>query len=140
MFNRRNIIAGLTAIAALSPMAAVAKGNLATRPTELKLTLNGDMTMSAKEFKIETGKYYRLVVESKNGDEPRFMAPDLWNNSWVNQIAINGIEIHTAKTLEIEFDKDGTVEILFVPIRTGKFKFWVRGQEARGMVGEFIVE
>jgi uncharacterized cupredoxin-like copper-binding protein len=140
MFNRRKIIAGLAAVAALSPMAAVAKGNLATRPTEIKLKLNGDLSMSAKEFKIETGKYYRLVVESQGGDEFRFMAPDLWNNSWVNQIAINGIEIHTAKTLEIEFDKDGAVEILFVPIRTGKFKFWIRGQEARGMAGEFVVE
>jgi hypothetical protein len=140
MISRRSVVAGIGAAVALAPGAAIAKGNLATRPTELKLQLNGDLSMSAKEFRIETGKYYKLVVGARGGDEFRFMAPDLWYNSWVNQIVINGIEIHAARTLEIEFDKDGDVEVFFVPIRTGRFRFWVRGQEVRGMEGLFIVE
>ncbi len=140
MWNRRSALMGLGAVLAFAPGLAAAKGNLATRPTDLKLKLNGDLSMSTKEFKIETGKYYKLIIESAGGDEFHWMAPDLFLSSWVYQVAINGIEIHNVKSPEIEFDKDGTASILFVPIRTGRFKFYVRGQETRGMLGEFIVE
>ena len=68
------------------------------------------------------------------------MAPDLFRSSWVYQVVINGIEIHNVAAPEIEFDKDGTAIIYFVPIRTGRFRFWIKGQEPRGMIGEFIVE
>ncbi len=124
----------------LSPPAAVAKGNLASKPTELKLVLNGDLTMSEKEFRLETGKYYKLSIEAKTSDEFHWMAPDLFLSAWVYQVVISGIEVHNVKSPEIEFDKDGVAIIYFVPVRTGRFKFYVRGQEERGMLGQFIVE
>ena len=119
---------------------ATARGNLASRPTELKLQIKGDLTMSAKEFKLETGKYYKLAVEVEGGDEFRFMAPDMWLSAWINQVVISGIEVHNVASPEIEFDKDGTATIYFVPVRTGRFKFYVKGHEERGLAGQFIVE
>ena len=68
------------------------------------------------------------------------MAPDLFLSAWVYQVVISGIEVHNVKSPEIEFDKDGVAIIYFVPVRTGRFKFYVRGQEERGMLGQFIVE
>ncbi len=121
-------------------MPAQAKGNLASRPTELKLVLNGDLSMSEKEFRLETGKYYKLAIESKTSDEFHWMAPDFFISAWVYQVVISGIEVHNVKSPEIEFDKDGTAIIYFVPVRTGRYKFYVRGQEERGMSGLFIVE
>ena len=128
------------ALAWLAFGSADAKGNLASRPTELKLLLNGDLSMSEKEFRLETGKYYKLSIESKGGDEFRWMAPDFFESAWVYQVAISGIEVHNVKDPVIEFDRDGVASIYFVPIRSGRFKFFVKGHEERGMQGLFIVE
>ena len=68
------------------------------------------------------------------------MAPDMWLSSWINQVVISGIEVHNVTSPEIEFDKDGTATIYFVPVRTGRFKFYVKGHEERGLAGQFIVE
>ena len=64
----------------------------------------------------------------------------MWLSSWINQVVISGIEVHNVTSPEIEFDKDGTATIYFVPVRTGRFKFYVKGHEERGLAGQFIVE
>ena len=135
----RRALAG-AALASLAAPTALAKGNLASKPTELKLALNGDLSMSEKEFRLETGKYYKLAIEAKTSDEFHWMAPDFFIAAWVYQVVISGIEVHNVKAPEIEFDKDGTAIIYFVPVRTGRYKFYVKGHEERGMQGLFIVE
>lgn len=135
----RRALAGAALVCLVAP-GALARGNLATKPTELKLVLNGDLSMSEKEFRLETGKYYKLAIEAKNSDEFRWMAPDFFLSAWVYQVAISGIELHNVKSPEIEFDKDGVATIYFVPVRTGRFRFYVKGHEERGMQGMFIVE
>jgi hypothetical protein len=137
---RAAALLGFALLASAFATQSFAKGNLASKPTELKLVLNGDLSMSEKEFKLETGKYYKLAIESRKSDEFHWMAPDLFNNVWVYQVVIAGIEVHNVKSPEIEFDKDGTATIYFVPVRTGRFKFYVKGQEERGMLGTFIIE
>lgn len=125
---------------ALVATAAEAAGNLATKPTRLEVAINKDLQFSKKEFQLETGKYYRLTVDSKAGDEVMFVSPDLFRNAWISQIVIAGIEVHPMGGIEgIEFDEDGKVDIYFVPIRTGDFTFGLKGHEARGAVGKFVV-
>ena len=41
---------------------------------------------------------------------------------------------------EIEFEREGEIEIKFVPIRPGKYEFEIEGLQSKGMVGEFIVK
>jgi outer membrane receptor protein involved in Fe transport len=54
---------------------------------------------------------------------------------------VEGLTIKTTTLTELEFEDDGgKAEILFVPIRPGKFEFWIEGYENRGMAGDFIVE
>ena len=126
---------------ALAPLAAVAEGNLASQPTTLELFIDGrNLTFSNVEYEIETGKYYRWVLTSDGIEEVMVRAPDLFRNSWINQIVINDLEVHTSGAIYgIEFDDEGTVVLTFVPIRPGNYEFFVPGFEERGLSGTFIV-
>lgn len=135
---RRAMLLGWVGLAVVG--SAYAAGNLATRPTRLELAIDKDLQFSKKEFQLETGKYYRLTIDSKAGDEVMFVAPDLFRNAWISQIVIAGIEVHPMGGIEgIEFDEDGKVDLYFVPIRPGDFTFALKGHEARGAVGKFVV-
>ena len=39
-----------------------------------------------------------------------------------------------------EFEREGEIEIKFVPIRPGNYDFQIEGLESKGMVGKFVVE
>lgn len=131
------------AIAALSAVAlpAVAEGNLASRPTDLpELMLKGDLTISQAEYKLETGKYYRIDISSDGEEEFAWMAPELFRNSWVDQVVVNDLEVKAFGIYSLEFDDAGTFTLTFVPIRPGRYDFWVDGYETRGMAGAFVVD
>lgn len=139
---RRHIVAAATAIAAATlPATAIAEGNLAAQPETLVLAIDGGaLTFSATEYQIETGKYYRWEIISDGIEEIMIQAPDLFRNSWINQIIINDLEVHTSGAIYgIEFDDAGTVLIFFVPIRPGNYEFFAPGHEERGMLGTFVV-
>jgi hypothetical protein len=118
---------------------AEAAGNLTARATRLPpLVFDKELKPSIQSYELTTGTYYRLTVESKVGDEWQFAAPELFANSFVDQIAIRDIEIHGARSLGwIEFDADGAVNIFFIPIRPGEYGFGVKGREA---AGKFVVK
>ena len=122
-------------------MNVVAKGNLATQTTKLELDIKGDLSLEPKQFNLETGKYYKWIIRSDGIEEMMVQAPDIFRNVWVSQIVINDIEIHGSNLIYgIEFDDEGEVEIFLVPIRPGKFEYYVKGYKERGMVGTFNVE
>ena len=139
---RRHIVAAVTAIAAATfPATAIAEGNLAAQPETLVLEINGAaLTFSATEYQIETGKYYRWEITSDGIEEVMIRAPDLFRNSWINQIIIDEREVHTSGAIYgVEFDDEGTVLIFFVPIRPGNYDFFAPGFEERGLLGTFVV-
>ena len=123
---------------------AEARGDLATRATRLEPLAMGsagsDFTLSQREYRLETGKYYRLRVSSFGRREYNLVAPEFWRNSWIRQVSVGKIEIKTGTLEELDFDDAGEVEVFFVPVRTGTFPFRVRGLEERGMTGSFVVE
>ncbi len=122
--------------------AVVAEGNLASRPVRLdKLVVAGDLSFAPKQYNLETGKYYFWTIESKGGEEFRIEAPQLFRNSWIAQIAINDIEVHTLGAIYgIEFDEPGVAVIAFVPIRPGEYAYYAAGFENKGMTGKFVVK
>ncbi|WP_414474456.1 hypothetical protein [Microvirga sp. M2] len=136
----RTVLVALSA-GLISCGAALAEGNLASKPTRLDpLVLNKDLSMSVKEYQLSTGKYYKWTVESKGGDEFRISAPELFRNSWIDQIVINDIEVKPMGGIYgVEFDEPGKADIWFVPVRPGNYEFYVPGQQERGMIGKFIV-
>ena len=135
------LIVTAAAALALAPATAIAEGNLAAQPTTLELFIDGrNLTFSNTEYQIETGKYYRWEMTSDGIEEVMIRAPDLFRNSWINQIIINDLEVHTSGAIYgIEFDDEGTVVLFFVPIRPGNYEFFVPGFEERGLSGTFVV-
>ena len=120
-----------------------AEGDLAIRAKKLELKLGSDKSdyeMSQKVFELETGKAYRLEISSMGFKEYEFEAEDFFRNVWIRNIEVEGIEIDTSIINEIEFEREGEIEIKFVPIRPGKYEFEIEGLQSKGMVGEFIVK
>lgn len=139
---KRSVLA--TAILSLLfAVPALAKGYLATRPTELpELVLGTDdigFGMSQKEYQMETGKAYSLVIRSTGAKEYAFEAPEFFNFIWLRKVEAGDMEIKASHLYELEFEVEGECEIFFVPIRPGRYEFRVRGLEKQGMVGHFVV-
>ncbi len=133
-------IAFTTLVVALTAVPLWAEGNLASRPVDLPdLMLKGDLSMSQMEYVLETGKYYRINIISDGQEEFAWMSPELFRNAWVNQIVVNDLEVKSYGVYSLEFDAEGTFEMTFVPIRPGRYDFWVDGYENRGMKGAFVV-
>jgi hypothetical protein len=132
------------AAAALSLLAAStahAEGNLAANGTDLTLSINTeDLTFSQNTWELETGKYYRIDITSDGNEEIAVVAPELWRNSWINQIVVNDLEVKSYGLYSVEFDDAGTFNISFVPIRPGEYDIYVPGYEERGLKGKFIVK
>jgi len=124
-------------------ISALAKGDLAIRAQKLELNLGSDKSdyeMSQKIFELETGKAYRLEISSMGFKEYEFEAEEFFRNIWIRKIEVEGIEIDTPVIEEIEFEREGEVEINFVPIRPGNYKFEIEGLQSKGMVGQFVVK
>jgi hypothetical protein len=124
--------------------AALARGDLATRPQRLEPLVMGtgedDFALSQREYKLETGRYYRWRIAAAGQREYNLVAPEFWRNVWIRQVVVGKTEIKTSVLEELDFDDVGEVEVFFVPVRTGTFTFRVRGLEERGMTGNLIVE
>lgn len=120
---------------------AHAEGNLASNATRLPdLEINSaELSFSQTEFELETGKYYRWRIVHDGGEELAVVAPELFRNSWINQVIINDLEVTPYGLYSVEFDDEGIVDIWFLPVRPGEYEFWGDGYKDRGLVGKFIV-
>ena len=120
-----------------------AEGDLTIRSKKLELKLGSDKSdyeMSQKTFNLETGKSYRLEISSMGFKEYEFEAEDFFKNIWIRSIEIEGVELQAPVIQEIEFEREGEIEIKFVPIRPGNFEFEIEGLQNKGMVGNFIIK
>ncbi len=144
---------GLT-LAPAAPPAQVGGNLTAAPPVELHLDLvtgSDGPQLSATEFELVTGEYYRLNVTSDGVDTWRLEVDELLRNSHLRLVTISEIEVHLQALAfrAIEFDVAGTVQFSFTPIRTGTFPFTVgdtpsevrrRGGVGRVAHGRFVVE
>ena len=120
---------------------AIAEGNLASNATRLPdMAIDSEaLSFSQTEFQLETGKYYRWRIVHDGGEELAIVAPELFRNSWINQVIVNDLEVTPYGLYSVEFDDEGTIDIWFLPVRPGEYEFWADGYKERGMVGKFIV-
>ena len=105
--------------------ASYAEGNLASRATRLPDMAidSAELSLSISNFQLETGKYYRWRIVHDGGEEFQIMAPDLFRNSWIDQVVVADLEVQPMGLYAIEFDDEGTIDVWFVPIRPGDFEF-----------------
>lgn len=125
----------------LVPWGALARDNLAARPTNLAdLVIGSDLTLSETEYHLETGKAYRLVISTDGGEEFSWRAPEFFRNIWLDSVQVDDVSVAVTGVYAIKFEDKGEVTLLFVPIRPGKYPFWVNGYENRGLAGAFVVD
>jgi hypothetical protein len=141
-FLRSFVAAAALCVAIAAPGVAVAEGNLAANATRLPdMNINStELSFSETTFELETGKYYRWRIVHDGGEELAISAPELFRNSWINQVVINDLEVTLYGLHSVEFDDEGTIDIWFVPIRPGEYQFSAPGYESRGLVGKFTVK
>ena len=131
----------LAAICLLSAMPALGAGNLAKRAERLpELALEATKGFSVKEYRLETGKYYRWRIVSDGREEYKLLAPELFRNSWIDQVSIEDKEVKTMGLYAVEFDDDGEIDVWFMPIRPGTYEYFVENLQSQGFTGRFIVE
>ena len=136
---RTVLIAGVLGL--LAPCGALARDNLAARPVNLDaLVIGSDLKLSQAEYHLETGKAYRLIISTDGGEEFSWRAPEFFRNIWLDSVEVDDVSVTASGIYAINFEAEGEVTILFVPIRPGKYPFWVDGYENRGLAGAFVVD
>ena len=132
------------AASAAAPVPARAAGDLAIKATELEPLKLGskesDYAMSVKEYTLETGKSYSLEISAYGYKEYELEAEDFFRNIWIRYLEVGDVTIDAPVINSIEFEEEGKVELVFVPIRTGTYEFKIAGLEEKGMVGKFVVK
>jgi hypothetical protein len=121
-----------------------AAGDLTRRPItlpELVLGhLDNDFAMTQTEYQLETGQAYRLKIVSSGQKEYAFQAPAFFRVAHLRKVEAGDVEIKTAFLHELEFEKPGEAEIFFTPLVPGRYAFYIKGLESKGMKGEFVVK
>ena len=120
-----------------------AEGDL-TRRTETLPDLrlgdaDSDYAMSQREYQMETGKAYQLKIVASGQKEYAFQAPEFATAIYLRKVEAGGVEIKAVTLTELEFEDAGEAKIFFVPIKPGKFPFYAKGLEGKGMLGHFLV-
>ncbi|OMH39700.1 copper-binding protein [Motiliproteus sp. MSK22-1] len=122
---------------------AEAQGDLTRKPIALAdLRLGSDVSdyaMSLKRYELKTGQAYKLKIISSGLKEYAIEAPEFFTAIYLRKVEAGGMEIKATSLVQLEFEEEGEAEIFFVPIKPGDFKFYSRGLEGKGMVGEFVV-
>ncbi|MGL4315449.1 MAG: copper-binding protein [Pseudomonas sp.] len=121
-----------------------AAGDLTRRTQALPDLVMGseqsDYSMSNKEYQLETGKAYQLKLISNGQKEYAFQAPEFATSIYLRKVEAGGVEVKAVTLTELEFEEAGEAEVFFVPIKPGKFRFYAKGLEGKGMQGWFIVK
>ncbi|MCQ4271842.1 copper-binding protein [Pseudomonas kuykendallii] len=121
-----------------------AAGDLTRKTTALPDLLLGseasDYAMSQSEYRLETGKAYQLRIIASGQKEYAFQAPEFATSIFLRKVEAGGVEIKAVTLTELEFEEAGEAEIFFVPIKPGRYRYYAKGLEAKGMQGTFVVE
>ena len=121
-----------------------AAGDLTRRGTALPDLVLGneqsDYSMSQLEYQLETGQAYQLKIIASGQKEYAFQAPEFATSIYLRKVEAGGVEIKAVTLTELEFEDAGEAEIFFVPIKPGKYRFYAKGLEGKGMLGYFVVK
>ena len=123
---------------------ARAEGDLTRRTTALPDLVLGneqsDYAMSHSEYQLETGEAYQLKIIASGQKEYAFQAPEFATAIYLRKVEAGGVEIKAVTLTELEFEDAGEAELFFVPIKPGKYRFYAKGLEGKGMLGYFLVK
>ncbi|GGD39347.1 hypothetical protein GCM10012288_11750 [Malaciobacter pacificus] len=116
------------------------KGLLHSRTTLEPITISVGKELAAKPYKLEAGKYYKLVLKSDGSREVPIVGAEFFRNIWVNQVSINDIEVRPLGLDGFEFDDEGEIELTFVTIKPGTYTLGLPSAKSDRERAIFIVE
>lgn len=123
---------------------AGAAGYLAKRAEELPTLQIGigqdGYGMEPKEYRLETGKGYKLTVKSTGLIECELDMREFLDNVWIRQLQAGEVEFVNPSFAVVALDDEGEFELTFVPIRPGEYEFGCEGLDEQGLEGVIIVE
>ncbi|ERH47130.1 copper-binding protein [Ectopseudomonas chengduensis] len=121
-----------------------AAGDMTRRPVALPDLVLGseesDYSMSQNEYQLETGQAYQLKIIASGQKEYAFQAPEFATSIYLRKVEAGGVEIKAVTLTELEFEEAGEAEIFFLPVKPGKYRFYAKGLEGKGMLGYFVVK
>lgn len=121
-----------------------AAGDMTRRPVALPDLVLGnddsDYFMSQTEYQLETGQAYQLKIIASGQKEYAFQAPEFATSIYLRKVEAGGVEIKAVTLTELEFEEAGQAEIFFLPVKPGKYRFYAKGLEGKGMLGHFVVK
>jgi len=116
------------------------KGLLHSRTTLAPITIAAGKALADKPYKLEAGKYYKLILKSDGSREVPIVGAAFFRNIWVNQVSINDIEVRPLGIDSFEFDDEGEIELTFVPIKPGTYTLGLPSAKSDRERATFIVE
>ena len=116
------------------------KGLLHSRTTLAPITISAGKALADKPYKLEAGKYYKLILKSDGSREVPIVGASFFRNIWVNQVSINDIEVRPLGIDSFEFDDEGSIELTFIPIKPGTFTLGLPTAKSDRERATFIVE
>ena len=121
-----------------------AAGDMTRRPVALPDLVLGseesDYSMSQSEYQLQTGQAYQLKIIASGQKEYAFQAPEFATSIYLRKVEAGGVEIKAVTLTELEFEDAGEAEIFFLPVKPGKYRFYAKGLEGKGMLGYFVVK
>ncbi len=85
------------------------------------LTLSAVEPLATAPYELQSGKYYKIDINSDGSAELGISGAEFFRNIWIDEIIINDIEIRPLGLDSLEFDDEGTATIKFIAIRPGRF-------------------
>lgn len=111
-----------------------------TVPELILGTAEDNLAVNQKDFNLLAGQGYRWKISSGTGLEYKFVT-DLFRNVWMNQIVVNGLEIHmNGAPAWLEYDKPGTILVEFSTVRPGTYTWLVPDLADKGMKGTITIK
>ena len=102
-------------------------------------TLSSGMPLlDEKTLTLQSGKYYEWEITADGSQELALVGAGFLRATWIDEIVIEGIEIRPLGIDSLEFDEEGTVEISFLAIKPGTYRFGVPGRELQTL--EIIIK
>lgn len=92
---------------------------------------SGEPLLDESKLTLQSGKYYEWEFTSDGSQELSLAGAGFLHAIWIDEIVIEGLEIRPLGLDSIEFDEAGTVEISFLAIKPGTYKFGVPGRESQ---------
>jgi len=131
----------IAVIACVTAGALSAAGDPTRRATRLEpLLLDAAKGFSVDCYRLESGVYYRWRIRSDGREEYKLVAPAFFREIWVDQVVIEDKEVKPFGLHALEFDDEGEIDVWFVPIRPGRYEFYIEGLRTQGFSGVFRVK